>query len=134
MSHIFHTFAAEMNRQGKRIGLAWLLLSVFVSMQLLSGMHCHEVVASAFEDCVECAHHVHHSGHWAVSADHLDNCLICQFLHFIYTPAATIVLVLLVILARNRRYFLESRMTHRGPSVLYTRGPPYVQLYAPISL
>ena len=119
------TFAAEMNRQGKRIGVTWLLLSVFVSMLLLSGMHCHEVVESASVDCVECAHHMHHS-HYAASVDHLDDCLLCQFLHLVYTAAVTTVLVPLVVLAQHRRFFLNGRTTQVQPSVLYTRGPPSV--------
>lgn len=119
----FRTFAAEMNRQGRRIGIAWLLMSVFVSMQLLSGVHRHEAVASVAIDCVDCAHHVHHS-HYAASADHLDDCLLCQFLHFVYTVAATTVIVLLVTSKQNRRFFLDSRKAQEEPSVLYTRGPP----------
>jgi len=119
------TFAPEMNRQGKRIGLTWLLLSVFVSMLLLSGLHRHEFVASTAADCVECAHHVHHS-HYAASVDHLDDCLLCQFLHLIYTAAVTTVLVPLVILAQHGRFFLNGATMQRQPSVRYTRGPPSV--------
>ena len=115
----------EMNRQYKRIGVTWLLLSVFVSMLLLSGLHRHEVVESAAVDCVECAHHVHHS-HYAASVDHLDDCLLCQFLHIVYTAAVTTVLVPLLILAQHRRFFLNGRTTQGQPSVLYTRGPPSV--------
>ena len=115
-----------MNRQSQRIGIAWLLLSVFVSMVLLSGLHRHEAVASAAVDCVECAHHVHHSGHFTTSIDHMDDCLLCQFLHLVYTTAAIIVLVPLVVLAQNRRFFLNSRMIQEEPSVLYTRGPPFM--------
>ena len=106
--------------------MAWLLLSVFVSMQLLSGVHRHEAVASAAVDCIDCAHHVHHSGHLTTSADHVDDCLLCQFLHLVYTVAATTVLVPLVILKQNRRFFLNSRMVQKAPSVLSTRGPPYM--------
>ena len=115
-----------MNRQNHRIGIAWLLLSVFVSMVLLSGMHRHEAVASAEADCIECAHHVHHSGHFTTSVDHLDDCLLCQFLHLVYTTAAIIVLVPLVVLAQNRRFLLNCRMTQEEPSVRYTRGPPFM--------
>lgn len=115
-----------MNRQGKRIGLAWLQLSVFVSMLLLSGVHRHEVVISTATDCVDCAHHVHHSGYVTTLADHMDDCLLCQFLHLVYTAAAIIVLVPLVVLAQNRRFFLNSRITQMEPSVLYIRGPPYM--------
>jgi hypothetical protein len=102
-----------------------MLLSVFVSMQLLSGLHRHEAVTSAAADCMECAHHVHHSGHFTSATDHVDDCLLCQFLQFVYTAAAITVLVPLVVLAQRRRFFLNSGMTERMPSVLYTRGPPF---------
>ena len=115
-----------MNRKGQRIGIAWLLLSVFVSMLLLSGLHRHEAVASAAVNCTECANHVHHSGHFTTSVEHPDDCLLCQFLHLVYTTAAIIVLVPLVVLAQNRRFFLNSRMIHEEPSVLYRRGPPFM--------
>ena len=115
-----------MNRKGQRINIAWLLLSVFVSMLLLSGLHRHEAVASAAIDCTECAHHVHHSGHFTTSVDHLDDCLLCQFLHLVYTTAAIIVLMPLVVLAQNRRFFLNSRLIQEEPFVLYTRGPPFM--------
>jgi len=115
-----------MNRQGKRIGIAWLLLSVFVSMMTLSGVHHHEAVASAAADCMDCTHHVHHSGHLAASVDNLDDCLLCQFLHLVYTAAATTLLVPLVIFAQNRRFFLTNGKILKEPSVLSTRGPPFV--------
>lgn len=120
------TRGQKMNRQIKRIGIAWLLQSVFVLMLLLSWGHHHEAVASAATDCIDCAHHVHHSGHFTTSANHLDDCLLCHFLHLVYTTAATTVLVPLVILKQNRRCFLNSRTAQEKPSAFYTRGPPSV--------
>ena len=79
-----------MKRQGKRVVSAWLLLSVFVSMILLTGLHRHQPAANQATDCVECAHHVHHSGHLTVATEHLDDCVLCQFLSLVYTPAATL--------------------------------------------
>ena len=106
--------------------MAWWLLSVFVSTLLLSGVHRHEAVASAVADCTDCAHHVHHSGHLTIYADHPDDCLLCQFLHLVYTVAATTILVPLVILKQDRRFFQNSKMVQKGQSVLSTRGPPYI--------
>ena len=103
-----------------------MLLTLFVSMQLLSGVHRHEEVMSATIDCMECAHHVHHPGHFAASDIHIDDCLLCQFLHLVYTTAAIIVLMPLVVLAQNRCFFLNSRLIQEEPSVLYTRGPPFM--------
>ena len=84
-------------------------------MQLLSGVHRHEAVASAAVDCIDCAHHVHHSGHLTTSADHVDDCLLCQFLHLVYTVAATTVLVPLVILKPRLSYPPAGRHTWCNP-------------------
>jgi len=117
-------FAGRMKQECRRIALAWLLLSVFVSMLLLSGVHRHEAVANTADDCVECAQHVHHSGHFTTLANHLDDCLLCQFLHLVYTTAATATLMALVVVTQNRRFALKNRSAQTKPSVLYTRGPP----------
>ena len=113
-----------MKKEYTRIGVAWWLLSVFVSMLLLSGVHRHEAVADTAIDCVDCAQHVHHSGHFTTLANHLDDCLLCQFLHFVYTAAATASLMALVAVTQNRRFALKNRTAQVKPSVLYTRGPP----------
>ena len=83
-----------MKRQGKRFVSAWLLLSVFVSMILLTGLHRHQPAADQATDCVECAHHVHHSGHLTAATEQLDDCVLCQFLSLVYTPAATLLVAI----------------------------------------
>ncbi len=113
-----------MDRRRRRIGLAWALLSVFVSMLLLSGLHRHEAVADAGTDCVECAHHIHHSGHLTIGFDHVDACVLCQFLHFVYTAAVVMVLLPLASLLRASRYFLSARRVGGVLAVRSTRGPP----------
>ena len=82
-----------MMRQRKRITSAWLLWSVFVSMILLTGLHHHEPTANLAADCVECAHHIHHSGHFTAATEHVNDCVLCQFLSLVYTPAATLMVV-----------------------------------------
>lgn len=126
LSHIISYLCSRMNRPNRRTGLAWMLLSIFVSMLLLSGVHHHEAMASMSADCMDCAHHVHHSGHFAASVDYPDDCLLCQFLHLVYTVAAATVLVPLVILLHDRRLFLNSTIIQKEPSALTTRGPPFV--------
>ncbi|MCR4808635.1 MAG: hypothetical protein K5896_02100 [Prevotella sp.] len=83
-------------------------------------------MASAAASCMECAHHVSHPGHLAASADHPDECLVCQFLHLVYTAAATMVLVPLVVLSRSRRFYLNSSRAQMKPWAFFTRGPPSV--------
>jgi hypothetical protein len=118
------TFAAEMKRQGKRIASAWLLLSVFVSMILLSGLHRHETIANVAADCVECAHHMHHSGHFTVATDHMDDCVLCQFLTLVYTAASATLLMLFIKFIQKERFILCHALVLREPSLLCTRGPP----------
>ena len=113
-----------MEQQSKRTGIAWLLLSIFVSIMMLSGLHCQEEVDSASAGCAECAHHIHHSGHFSTVTDHMDDCLLCQFISFVYTAAAVTVLVPLVALARNRRFLQNSSILQGEPVVLNSRGPP----------
>ena len=113
-----------MDRQQGRKAVAWVLLSVIVSMLLLSGLHRHEVVASAATDCVECAHHIHHSGHLSIGFDHVDDCLLCQFLQFVYTAGATAVLTVVVVLLAAVRFWLAVRTTVGAGAVCTTRGPP----------
>ena len=59
-------------------------------MIFLSGLHRHEAVANDAIDCADCTHHMHHSGHFTVDANHLDDCILCQFLSLVYTPAAVL--------------------------------------------
>ena len=61
-------------------------------MILLTGLHRHQPVADQTTDCQECAHHVHHSGHLTAAAEQLNDCVLCQFLSLLYTPAVTLLL------------------------------------------
>ena len=83
-----------MRKEGRRIASAWLLLSIFVSMMVLSGLHHHKTLADVGTDCSACAHHVHHSGHLTADANHMDDCVLCQFLSLVYTPAASLLVVI----------------------------------------
>ena len=113
-----------MNRQGQRIGIAWLLLSVFVSMLLLSGLHRHEAVASAAIDCTECAHHVHHSGHFTTSVDHMDDCLLCQFQQLVYedTPQVSLAFILPEIEVNVQPFTVDEQNVFETCSL--SRAPP----------
>ena len=114
-----------MRRKGKRVVSAWFLLSVFVSMILLSGLHRHDVANTAI-DCADCAHHVHHSGHLTADSNNMDDCVLCQFLSLIYTPAAILLVVIpfsLIIQAIVCSVNLVPCKTdlHRS-----TRSPPFI--------
>lgn len=57
---------------------AWVLLSVFLPMLMLTTLHRHEALEDAEVVCVDCAHHVHHSGHLQAGAASIDYCVLCQ--------------------------------------------------------
>lgn len=62
---------------------AWIMLSVFVPMVLLSCLHIH-TVPSVSIDCDECVEHVHHAGHITRYDAHVDDCVLCRFLSLRY--------------------------------------------------
>ncbi|MBP5798390.1 MAG: hypothetical protein J6W43_00580 [Prevotella sp.] len=113
-------------RQGKRIVSAWLLLSVFTSMILLSGLHHHEEMTGAAIDCADCTHHVHHSGHLTVDTNHMDDCVLCQFISLVYTAAAILLVAILFsptiqVIPSNVNFI--SRKIDQYKS---TRAPPFI--------
>ena len=71
---------------------AWLLLSVFVPMMMLTALHHHQMVTGAAVECVDCSHHVHHGGHLSAGGTSIDDCLLCQFLTLNYIAAAAVAL------------------------------------------
>jgi len=115
-----------MRRQGKRIVLTWFLLSVFSSMILLSGLHHHESVVNAAIDCADCTHHVHHSGHFTVDANHMDDCVLCQFLSLVYTPATILLVVIpfsltIQVILSNNNFICYKVDLYKS-----TRAPPFI--------
>lgn len=115
-----------MKRQRKRVTSAWLLLSIFVSMMMLSSVHRHQPMADSAIDCEECAHHIHHSGHFTMAYEHLDDCVLCQFLNLIYTTTVTLSVAIPVCLTTRvatsnvDTVFCEVRQNNS------TRAPPFI--------
>lgn len=115
-----------MGRQSKRIVSAWLLTSIYVSMMMLSALHCHQPTENTAIDCVECAHHVHHSGHFIAAGEHLDDCVLCQFTNLIYTPATTLLVPIsfdITILALSSDSDFNSSEVCQYKS---SRAPPFI--------
>lgn len=115
-----------MGRQGKRIVSAWLLISIYISMMLLSGLHRHLPTTNTAIDCAECTQHVHHSGHFIAAGDHLDDCVLCQFTNLVYTPASslsvTIFASLTILALSTDTYFNISEVCQYKSS----RAPPFI--------
>jgi hypothetical protein len=113
-----------MKRQRKRVTAAWLLLSIFISMIMLSGIHYHQPVTHISAECADCVHHIHHSGHFTIAAEHIDDCVLCQFLSLVYTAATASLLVLFINFIQRGWFLLHSPIIQRELSLWYTRGPP----------
>jgi hypothetical protein len=77
-----------MNTRTSRLS-AWLLLSVFVPMLLLSSLHIHEE-APVGNGCAECVNHIPHHGHLSLDTIHLNDCVLCQFATLPFLMAATV--------------------------------------------
>ena len=115
-----------MKRQRKRIVSAWLLLSIFVSMMMLSTLHRHQPIEDPATSCEACAHHVHHSGHFTTAYEHLDDCVLCHFLSLVYFAAATILVAIPVSLTiRVATSNINYLCCEVGPYDS-TRAPPFI--------
>ena len=66
---------------GRQRLFAWIILSVYVPMVLLSSLHFHALCDySDVVDCDLCHTAVHHSGHITNSLQQHDECCSCRFL------------------------------------------------------
>ena len=115
-----------MTKRGKTIAVAWFLLSVFVSVIMLSGLHHHETVANAASCCVDCTHHVHHSGHFSKATNQLDDCVLCQFLCLVYTASTTTIITLAVSYILKRQYYICNIAIQEASYPLNPRAPPFI--------
>lgn len=101
---------------------AWMLLSVFLPMLLLSSLHRH--AERGVGVCTECVQHQPHAGHLTQAMGGMGDCLLCHFLSLSYLPLAVCTLVLagvpLTNFFRRLRVLIPQRFV--GPVTL--RGPP----------
>ena len=77
-AHLFLPLQPIMSKRTRRRISAWLLLSVFLPMLLLSSLHVHEE-APIGSGCSECVNHIPHHGHLSLNTIHLNDCVLCQF-------------------------------------------------------
>ena len=112
--------------QRKRNIAAWVLLSVFVPMMILSAVHIHKPAADETANCVECAHHLNHPGHFTSAVEHLDDCVLCQFLSLAYAPAAVIQTVIFVALTTMVSIGNIQMVVSEAGHIKSTRAPPFM--------
>ena len=115
-----------MQRQRYRNIAAWVLLSVFVPMMMLSAVHIHKPAADETTSCAECAHHVNHPGHFTSAVEHLDDCVLCQFLSLVYTPAAVIQAVIFVALTTMASVGCIQMVAGEAGHIKSTQAPPFM--------
>lgn len=85
----------------KRRLTAWLLLSVFVPMMVMTVLHSHESSASVVA-CADCDHHVAHPGHFNIMGDHDCDCVLCQFTSIVFIGSAVVGIAILMAAARRQ--------------------------------
>ena len=117
-------FAVMKKVKKRRIWVAWMLLTVFMSMLLMSSLHHHESISETNTECYECQHHVHHSGHFTTTSTSVDNCVLCQFLTLPFIAATTLVVALLIKSIHSKETSLEVSLLSTFVGKISERGPP----------
>lgn len=77
-------------------------------------------------ECGDCTHHIHHSGHITTAVEHIDDCVLCQFLSLVYTPA--VILLVVIPFSLTIRGILSNINFVYCKVVLYKspRAPPFI--------
>ena len=73
---------------------AWVLLTVYLSIVLVSSLHIHPASLWQIDECEQCVNHTPHAGHLTASDGWSHDCLLCQFLSFSYVAAAVATVIL----------------------------------------
>ena len=110
----------------KRSLSAWLLLSVFVPMLMLTTLHRHHVATDTVVTCVDCIHHVHHSGHISEGGTSIDDCLLCQLSTTPYTESVTAELHFYTFTNTVKNFWSVGQLPCRQILHYSTRAPPVV--------
>lgn len=109
----------------KRRLTAWLLLSVFVPMMVMTVLHSHESTTSVAA-CADCDHHVAHAGHFSILGDHNCDCVLCQFTSIVFLGSTALGISILMAATRQQgASFLSAPVKgkERQPSL---RAPPTI--------
>lgn len=110
----------------KRLLSAWLLLSVFVPMMVMTALHSHESSASVVA-CADCDHHVAHSGHFNIMGNHDCDCVLCQFTSVVFLGSVAVGIAILTAVIRQSNalpLFAPIDCAKRLPGL---RAPPTIR-------
>lgn len=114
----------------RRRAAAWVLLSVFVPVLVLTLGHRHEVAPGDGVACVDCAHHVPHGGHVQSGSSAVADCPFCQLsgAAYVAAPAVRVALFVpsVVVVTVQWEPSIVGQMLHCA----VPRGPPFVSISA----
>ncbi len=114
-----------MKNELKRQLSAWLLLSVFIPMMVVSALHVHPSVCVDEQMlCDACIHHLPHGGHITTNAGHLNECVVCQVMTIGFLPAVGLLLTFLVLQICVPYENRSSLVVLRSGSATGSRAPP----------
>ena len=109
----------------KRKISAWILLSVFVPMLVISSFHVHGSEASLNDSCHECINHIPHAGHLIAEHMGLHACILCQFLSSAYLAASTMAVTLFYAFSQERHCFIHQFIQSFRKENNCGRAPPF---------
>ena len=105
---------------------ALFLLAVFLPMLTLSSLHIHETVQTAdTEECTVCADHKC-AGHVTQLPMQMHQCVLCQFLSLVSTPATVLLVIVPASIIIAQSYRNQRFVSSDACRIKSTRAPPFV--------
>lgn len=113
-----------MKQLDKAYWSAWLLLSVFIPMVLLSSLHVHPELAGNNEPCHECIDHTVHNGHITAIKATVD-CPLCAFQSSVYQGEAEVVVHISQQVCHVETVWTTPALFMGHASIKQSRAPPF---------
>ncbi|MBQ9555914.1 MAG: hypothetical protein IJV05_06795 [Muribaculaceae bacterium] len=113
-----------MKRLDKAYWSAWVLLSVFIPMVLLSSLHVHPELLVDGQPCHECIDHTVHNGHIAAIKASVD-CPLCAFQSNAYQPEDEVQIHYSQPCCRVKTYRAVPLTVAGFQSMKQSRAPPF---------
>jgi hypothetical protein len=115
----------DINRVTRRKLMAWLLLSVFIPMVMLTSVHRHSAASRHNDVCELCVAHVHHAGHLQQHSAGTTECLLCQLGALPFVVPSNIIFSAFISILFVGIFAPCSRLAKLRANAQSTRAPPY---------
>ena len=115
-----------MKQTRKRQSVAWILLSIILSMLLFSSFHVHEEYEGGEQDCYQCASHQPHAGHFSLATQGVQDCILCQLISVPYLIAAVVVVAAPLHLHGKAHSLRASFLPYSPVGFVKLRAPPFL--------